>query len=155
MIAALLAANFLPAVILWRLEERLASGCTVTRRLATIVARVLLFLFILLFVIGAAMLSMFYGKAQRVPPPRSSLPEQSSVSGASPSPAPPSEPSDWLPVYSPDGGRIKSKSDDGEIITLEDGSMWRVYPPDRIHTASWTRMTYLLCRQSPRSVTGT
>ena len=46
-------------------------------------------------------------------------------------------------VYSPGGGRIKSKSDDGEIITLEDGSVWRVYPPDRINTASWTRMTYL------------
>ena len=98
---------------------------------------------------------MFYGKAQRVPPPRSSLPEQSSVSGAvhaSPSPAPlsglasPSPSSDsieWMIVYSPGGGRIKSKSDDGEIITLEDGSVWRVYPPDRIHTASWTRMTYL------------
>ena len=43
----------------------------------------------------------------------------------------------------PPGGRIKSKSDDGEIITLEDGSVWQVYPPDRIHTASWTRMTYV------------
>ena len=43
----------------------------------------------------------------------------------------------------PRGGRIKSKSDDGEIITLEDGSVWRVYPPDRINTASWTQMTYL------------
>ena len=94
------------------------------------------------------MLSMFYGKAHRVPPTRSSLPEQSSVSGvspspASPSPAPPSEPSDWVLLYSPGPSRIKSKSDDGEIITLEDGSLWRVYPPDRIHTASWTRMTYL------------
>jgi hypothetical protein len=45
--------------------------------------------------------------------------------------------------YISPGGRIKSKSDDGEIITLEDGSVWRVYPPDRINTASWTRSTYL------------
>ena len=48
-----------------------------------------------------------------------------------------------MAVYPPGIGQIKSKSDDGEIITLEDGSVWRVYPPDRIHTASWTRMTYL------------
>ena len=26
---------------------------------------------------------------------------------------------------------------------MEDGSLWRVYPPDRINTACWTRMTYL------------
>ena len=45
--------------------------------------------------------------------------------------------------YLPGGGRIKSKSDDGEIITLEDGSVLRVYPLDRINTASWTAMTYL------------
>jgi len=46
-------------------------------------------------------------------------------------------------IYSPGGGQIKSTSADGELITLEDGSVWRVDPPDRINTASWTRMTYL------------
>ena len=90
MIAALLAANFLPAVILWRFKPIGDWLDRHTGKLA-IVARVFVFLFILLFVIGAAMLSTFYGKAQRVHPPRSSLPEQSSASGASPSPAPPSE----------------------------------------------------------------
>ena len=108
MIAALLAANFLPAVILWRFKtigEWLhrhkaigespdkANGDWLDRHTGklAIVARVLImFLFIPLFVIGGgallSMLSMFYEKAQRVPPPRSTLPEQSSVSGASPSP---------------------------------------------------------------------
>jgi hypothetical protein len=46
-------------------------------------------------------------------------------------------------IYSPGGGQIKSTSADGELIILEDGSVWRVDPPDRINTASWTRMTYL------------
>ena len=162
---------------------------------------------------------MFYEKAYRVPPTRSSPDKQSSVSSASPSPAssspaspspappaapasrspssaidpnditilyspaPPSGPAspspsqdsisrpafsnlpagatvvstpspapspssdfDWSSAmieYSPGSGRIKSKSDDGETITLEDGSVRRVDPPDRINTASWTRMTYL------------
>ena len=108
MIAALLAANFLPAVILLRfktigewLHRHKAIGESPDKAIGdwldrhtgklAIVARVLLFLFMLLFVIGAAMLSMFYGKAHRVPPTRSSLDEQSSARGASPSPAPPSE----------------------------------------------------------------
>ena len=100
MIAALLAANFLPAVILWRFKT-IGDWLDRHKGKFAIVARVLLFLFILLFVIGAAMLSMFYGKAQRVPPPRSSLPEQSSVSGASPSsasPSPSSDSSTWIEV---------------------------------------------------------
>ena len=102
---------------------------------------------------------MFYEKAYRVPPTRSSPDKQSSVSSASPSPAspspaPPAAPASRSPksgfdastamlIYSPGGGQIKSTSADGELITLEDGSVWRVDPPDRINTASWTRMTYL------------
>ena len=76
----------------------------------------------------------------------------------SPSPAPSPEPARtppssgfdfstaFLVEYISPGGRIKSKSDGGEIITLEDGSVWWVYPADRINTASWTRMTYLAGR---------
>jgi hypothetical protein len=177
LIVALLAVNFLPAVILWR-SEVIGEWLRRHKR-KLVISACLLFLLLLLFIGGA----LFYEKAHRVPPTRSSLDKQSSVRSASPSPAPPSGPAspspsqdsisrpafsnlpagatvvstpspapspssdfDWSSAmieYSPGSGRIKSKSDDGETITLEDGSVWRVDPPDRIHTASWTRMTYL------------
>jgi hypothetical protein len=209
MIAALLAANFLPAVILWRfktigewLDRRVPppEALPGNRRERERREREAAFVLMLIGAVSLVCL-MFYEKAHRVPPTSSSLNKQSSASGASPSPAPPSEPkptaqpstpqySDLPPgtqvestpqptptpqpapaartplappsepartppssdfdfstaffvEYSSPGGRIKSKSDDGEIITLEDGSVWRVYPPDRINTASWTRSTYL------------
>jgi hypothetical protein len=40
-----------------------------------------------------------------------------------------------------DGHWIKSKSDDGTIITLEDGSVWQVDPLDRIDTSLWLPIT--------------
>jgi hypothetical protein len=64
MIAALLAANFLPAVIIWRfkticewLDRHTGKG--------VIVARVLLFLFILLFVIGIDAFNVLWESAAR------------------------------------------------------------------------------------------
>jgi hypothetical protein len=178
MIAALLAANFLPAVLLWRhdkvagwLERQQRHPVTsdqapgnemLTRERARREAlerrdAIAIFTCLLILLLVGVGTIIIYKQAYRVPPTRSSPNEQSTVSGASPSPAPPPEPagtplspspvspyfsSTWVDVYEPGGGRIKSKSDNGEI-TLEDGSVWRVYPPDRIKTASWTRMTYL------------
>ena len=198
MIAALLAASFLPAVLLWRHDEvavwlerqqrqpvttdqapsnEMSTGARGRRE--ALARRLIAIFTCLLIVLLVGVGTILYKQAHRVPTTRSSPPEQSSVSSGSsspappagaaspspsqdsisppafsdvpagftvvstPSPAPPSEPSDWMVVYSPGGGRIKSTSDDGETITLEDGSVWRVDPPDRINTASWTRMTYL------------
>jgi hypothetical protein len=155
--------NFLPAVILWR-SEMIGEWLRRHKRKLVISACALVVLFLLW--LGGV---MFYEKAYRVPPTRSSPDKQSSVSSASPSPANPSPPSSSpaspspappsgqaspspksgfdastaMLIYSPGGGQIKSTSADGELITLEDGSVWRVDPPDRINTASWTRMTYL------------
>jgi hypothetical protein len=173
LIAALLAVNFLPAVILWR-SEVIGEWLRRHKRKLVISACALVVLFLLW--LGGV---MFYEKAYRVPPTRSSPDKQSSVSSASPSPAssspaspspaPPAAPASRSPssaidpnditilyspappsglaspslIYSPGGGQIKSTSADGELIILEDGSVWRVDPPDRINTASWTRMTYL------------
>ena len=162
MIAALLAANFLPAVILWRFKT-IGEWLRRHKRKLVISACALVLLFLLW--LGGVML---YENAHRVSPTRSSLDKQSSVSSTSPSPANPSPappaaqaspspsqdsifrpafsdipPGYFIVEYPGPGSRIKSKSDDGEIIALEDGSKWRVYPPDRINTASWTRTTYL------------
>ena len=169
MIAALLAANFLPAVLLWRHDEvagwlerqqrqpvtteQAPSNEMLTRERARrkalarrdLIVTFTCLLICLLWVAG----TIIYQQAYRVPPAakRSSVsgtsPSPASPSKASPSPAPSSEPSDWVTLYTPSPSRIRSKSDDGEIITLEDGSVWRVYPPDRIHTASWARTTLL------------
>ena len=40
-----------------------------------------------------------------------------------------------------DGHWIKSQSDDGTIITLEDDSVWQVDPLDRIDTSLWLPIT--------------
>jgi hypothetical protein len=39
------------------------------------------------------------------------------------------------------GHWIKTRSDDGDIITLEDGSVWLIDPLDRIDTALWLPIT--------------
>ncbi len=87
LIAALLAVNFLPAVILRR-SEVIGEWLHRHKRKLVISACVLVLLFLLW--LGGV---MFYEKAHRVPPTRSSLDKQSSVSRASPSPASPSPPS--------------------------------------------------------------
>ena len=51
-------------------------------------------------------------------------------------------PSEYSPVVRhPSGHWIKSKSDDGAIITLEDGSVWQVDPLDRIDASLWLPIT--------------
>jgi hypothetical protein len=46
-------------------------------------------------------------------------------------------------VYlSPGSGHwVKSKTDDGSIVILEDGSVWEIDPFDQIDTALWLPMT--------------
>src|SRR5262249_52405441 len=46
-------------------------------------------------------------------------------------------------VYAGVGGGhwVKSKTDDGEIVTLEDGSVWLIDVLDRIDTALWLPIT--------------
>ncbi len=36
-----------------------------------------------------------------------------------------------------DGHWVQSKSDNGEIVVLEDGSVWKINPVDRIITMLW------------------
>jgi hypothetical protein len=42
----------------------------------------------------------------------------------------------------PGGGHwVQSKTDDGSIVILEDGSVWQIDPLDQIDTALWLEMT--------------
>jgi hypothetical protein len=50
--------------------------------------------------------------------------------------------------YPSDGHWIKSKSDDGDIITLEDGSVWKVDPLDQIDSSLWLPMTEITVVES-------
>jgi hypothetical protein len=36
---------------------------------------------------------------------------------------------------------VQSKTDDGSIVTLEDGSVWQIDPLDQIDTTLWLPMT--------------
>jgi hypothetical protein len=47
----------------------------------------------------------------------------------------------WRYINTGDGHWIKSKSDDGDIITLEDGSIWQVDLLDRIEAKLWLPLT--------------
>jgi hypothetical protein len=47
-----------------------------------------------------------------------------------------------------EGHWIKSKNDDGDIITLEDGSIWQVDPMDRVDTALWLPITNITVIES-------
>jgi hypothetical protein len=47
-----------------------------------------------------------------------------------------------------EGHWIKSKNDDGDIITLEDGSIWQVDPMDRVDTAVWLPITNITVLES-------
>jgi hypothetical protein len=40
-----------------------------------------------------------------------------------------------------DGHWVQSKTDDGSIVTLEDGSVWQIDPLDQIDTTLWLPMT--------------
>lgn len=60
-----------------------------------------------------------------------------------------SAPQSGGPYISPGGNHwVQSKSDDGEIITLEDGSMWRVDLVDKIDTMLWLPTTAITVVES-------
>ena len=40
-----------------------------------------------------------------------------------------------------EGHWVQSKTDDGSIVILEDGSVWQIDPVDQIDTALWLPMT--------------